>query len=610
MKQVHDTKQTLVRENNILKRKIEELTRELNSSKKERVNYFLDIPDGDDSFTEKAYQNDILRNAAGMLEERHRLAAEKAGEILSIVDHAGIYVWANARAAALHGLQTGELVGQSIFRILDPDLAERYRTEILRPVTTENKEVRFKTHFRKGKSRLQLEINCQPIHDGFGNVTGVLNITHDCTAEQKTADYFAIEQSINLITSFSSRLEETIREVFFKLSQADFIIAGGLYLFNDDTRKLDLISHFNLPDDFISEVMSYGEGSPQYEIVFRGIPQYNILPELPGQIRHEIETMENRTVSVIPLIHDKRIIGSLNLLLSDLDQITWEDKSFIETIGWRIARIINLHDTQKKLQKTVEELNDTIGDLKIKQQMLIQKSKMESLGELSAGMAHEINQPLVIISLSIENIMQKMVMEKKNLSVAYLGRKFESILKNISRIQQIIDNMRIFARDQSSILFEKVNVGNWVSKTLEMVGVQYRSEGVKISCANVDEKANVIGNIFKLEQVLLNLLSNSRYSLLEKFKVTADPGFQKQIDIKAVKVGNELIVDVFDNGIGIPEEHIDKLFTPFFTTKREGAGTGLGLPIVYGIVKEMNGAITVTSKQNEFTNVRIVLPAV
>ena len=96
----------------------------------------------------------------------------------------------------------------------------------------------------------------------------------------------------------------------------------------------------------------------------------------------------------------------------------------------------------------------------------------------------------------------------------------------------------------------------------------------------------------------------------EKIKRTEAALFQKQIEIKAVRSGNVLIIEVSDNGIGITEEHIEKLFVPFFTTKREGSGTGLGLPIVYGIVKEMNGDISVTSKINEFTKVRIILPTV
>jgi len=430
------------------------------------------------------------------------------------------------------------------------------------------------------------------------------------TVESRKEKFLAIEQDINLITSFSSGLENTIRDIFLKLFRVGFILAGGLYRFNEESQRLELVCHYNLPDDFVQKVQWYDPFAPEFRMVSRGEPQYDILSKIPGRVRRDIEAMDISTVSLIPLVHDDRIIGSLNLLLIGPDQVTPEDKTFIETIAWRLARIINLDETQKKLNKTVRELNATIEDLKIKQQMLIQKSKMESLGELSAGMAHEINQPLVIISLSIENILQKILTEKKSLPASYVEKKIESILLNISRIQQIIDNMRIFARDQSSIIFEKVNICDLVSKTLEMVNVQFEADGVTIVCNNLDERANVIGNIYKLEQVLLNLLSNSRYAVMEKSNRPGNSGFQKRIEIKARRSGNDLIMDVYDNGIGIAEEHLERLFTPFFTTKREGAGTGLGLPIVYGIIKEMNGSITVTSKLNEYTNVRIVLPAV
>jgi C4-dicarboxylate-specific signal transduction histidine kinase len=341
-----------------------------------------------------------------------------------------------------------------------------------------------------------------------------------------------------------------------------------------------------------------------------GVPQYDIVTS--DQINQKLlkDATGKEKIAVIPLMHEKRVVGCLNLLLREPEEISNEDKLFLEAMAWRIARIIGMHEARLKLDKTIAELNETISDLKIKQQILIQKSKMESLGELSAGMAHEINQPLVIISLSIENIMHKMTLGTRALSGPYLQRKFESILMNVGRIQQIIDNMRIFARDQSSINFERVSVGKLVAKTLEMVGVQYRSEGIRIITDNIDEGAFVFGNLFKLEQVLLNLLSNSRYAVHEKAGLPGFDGYQKQIEICAIRHENQIFLEVADNGIGITKDHIEKLFTPFFTTKREEAGTGLGLPIVYGIVKEMNGDVSVDSKVKEYTTVRVSLSLV
>ncbi len=604
------TVEALIEENAILKRKVEKLTRELSMQLEDNVDYVLAMSENLKRAQEATEINRLLLSVGKVLEDRYRVMAENIDEIVSILDIRGRYIFVNQNAAALHGYEIGDMIGKSIFGVMNKETGEVYRHDIFNPVIRENRRVISSIVFNKGDRVMQLETHCQPILDEKGQVIGVLNITRDRTAEKKQADYIEIEHSINLVTSLSDGLEQTVQDIFFKFCQADCLYAGGLYLFDEEKQSLDLLCCYNLPDTFVNSIRSLGVNSPQYEIVSRGVPQYEIFPELIAVKELDIEETGKKIVSVIPLVHENQIVGSLNFILNNPEQITTGDKLFLETIAWRIARIIGLHDAQLKLNKTVAALNETISDLKVKQQILIQKSKMESLGELSAGMAHEINQPLMIISLAIENISQKMARGKKNLSITYLQRKFDSVLMNVNRIKQIIDNMRIFARDQSNITFKKINIGELFTKTMEMVGVQYRAEGIKIITDNVDVKAHVIGNIFKLEQVLLNLLSNSRYALREKSIRPDMQGFLKQIEMKAVRAGNHLILEISDNGIGIPEDHIEKLFTPFFTTKREGAGTGLGLSIAYGILKEMNGEITVTSKVNEFTKIRIVLQAV
>jgi PAS domain S-box-containing protein len=604
------THDSLKQENAILKMKVGKLTRELSKQLADNVNYIHALREKEKNIREATYSNSMLLIAGKMLQERYRVIAENIDEIVTINDLRGTYIYVNQRAADFYGLKIREMIGKSIFDIMGQEAGEKYKEDIFRPVTVENRDATTFSIFSRGGMTVHIQSKSHPIHDELGEVIGVLNIMHDLTKDRKKSEYHAIEQSINLITSFSGGLEHTIQDIFLKLCQADCIFGGGLYLFKEEKNLLELICHYNLADSFVTKVRAYHRDSHQFQIVARGVPQYDIFTDLPDVMQAEITITGRKTVAVIPLNHEEKIVGCLNFILNDPEHVTGEDRLFLETVAWRIARIISLHDSQSKLSKTVAELNETISDLKIKQQILIQKSKMESLGELSAGMAHEINQPLVIISLSIENIMQKMSVGPKVLPTAYLQRKFESMLLNVSRIQQIIDNMRIFAHDQSSIIFEKVSISELLSKTMEMVAVQFRAEGIKIIVDSVDGKAHVIGNIFKLEQVLLNLLSNSRYAVNEKFSKSANGAFQKQIEIRAARKGNHLHLEVTDNGIGIMEEHIEKLFTPFFTTKMEGTGTGLGLPIVYGIVKEMNGDIRVTSKIDEYTTVRITLPAV
>ena len=532
----------------------------------------------------------------------------KAG--IFIVDTEGIYTFINQVAANWLLLSPDKVIGMKISDVLDKNVAESVTEKILKPVISEGREIKSRDSIHLGGKKYILEYRSLPVRDESGKITGVLSITFDVSLEEKRKKYSGIQENINFIGFDTETMEDTIKMIFNMLCQIDCIKAGGIYLFNENRQLLELVHHVNLPDDFIDTVRSFGTDTINYKIVEKGVAQYDVLSELDKKAQKINESLGLTIIAAIPMVHENQLIGCLTLTINAHEDFMEEDKTFIESMAWRIARIVALIRSRDRFLNANLELNKTISELREKQQMLIQKSKLESLGELSAGMAHEINQPLMVISLSIENIMQKMIAGKKSLSLPYLQKKFGSILHNVSRIQQIIDNMRIFAREQSGILFEKVNISEVIEKTLDMVSVQYRSEGIKLITGTIDKKLFIIGNFFKLEQVLLNLLSNSRYAVNEKSKKKEIYGYQMEIELVVACSGNMVVIEVSDNGIGIPENHMEKLFTPFFTTKLEQEGTGLGLPIVYGIVKELNGDITVNSLINEFTKIQIALPAV
>jgi len=141
-----------------------------------------------------------------------------------------------------------------------------------------------------------------------------------------------------------------------------------------------------------------------------------------------------------------------------------------------------------------------------------------------------------------------------------------------------------------------------------MVSAQYENHGVIIE-TNLDESAGMItADKYKLEQVLLNLLSNSKYAIDEKAKRLNDGKFRKRIEIKSYKDSDFVYISLMDNGIGISSKIIDKIFDPFFTTKSEEKGTGLGLSISYGFIKDILGEIKVESVENEYTVFEISIP--
>ncbi|HNS47411.1 MAG TPA: ATP-binding protein [Bacteroidales bacterium] len=271
--------------------------------------------------------------------------------------------------------------------------------------------------------------------------------------------------------------------------------------------------------------------------------------------------------------------------------------------------------TVKKSDDTVigvAAYNDISDEIRLmqeqseKQQMLIQKSRLESLGEMAAGLAHEINQPLSVISLVMENIQYKM--EQGRTTKAYFKRKFGTIQQNLTKLQQLTEHIRIFSRDHSVVHYDRIDVNKCIRGALSMVGEQLHNHQIRVVTDLGNGHCYTLGSASRFEQVILNLLTNARDALEEKEKrsIFVDDG--KEIRISTRGEDDHLVVSIRDNGTGIPPENQQRLFNPFFTTKEEGKGTGLGLPIVYGIIQEMKGEIRVTSQVDEFTEMTIQLP--
>ena len=264
-------------------------------------------------------------------------------------------------------------------------------------------------------------------------------------------------------------------------------------------------------------------------------------------------------------------------------------------------------DELNKLNLYLENrIHEEVSKVEHQQQLLIQKSKLESMGELAAGLAHEINQPLGGISMGLDNILFKA--NEDELTGDYLIKKFELLFKDIDRIRNIINHVRVFSRDQQNIQRENIDIYNIISNTLSLVEKQFSNDGILL---DVSEKTNPIyiyANSYRIEQVLLNLLSNARYAVNKKSSISNKVSMEKKVCINVVTGNNKVMISVEDNGIGMNEETLEKIFDPFFTTKDMDSGTGIGLSISYGIIKESNGRIFARSILNKGTTVFIELP--
>ena len=301
------------------------------------------------------------------------------------------------------------------------------------------------------------------------------------------------------------------------------------------------------------------------------------------------------TMEVERTEREKKILEKKNSELKEMNQQIGEQKQKLE---------IAERDLKEMNQNLEKKVYDEIKKRREQEQILMQKSKLESLGRMSAGIAHEINQPVGLIKIAIQNLFHKF--NQKKITKNYLKEKSDFVEENITRINKIIEHIRLFSRDQQQESPQRIDVKEVIRNTLSMVQIQFRNHNITIQKDFENLKSGTIGNKYRLEQVFLNLLSNARDSLEDKFDELDDA---KKIVIRLKTNNKKIIIEVEDNGCGVEQKYIEHVFEPFYTTKSESKGTGLGLSICYGIIQEMNGSINLESQKGKGTTVSIVLPA-
>ncbi len=260
-----------------------------------------------------------------------------------------------------------------------------------------------------------------------------------------------------------------------------------------------------------------------------------------------------------------------------------------------------------------EETGEIIGYLSVvrdmteKKQMemqLIQADKMASLGELAAGVAHEINNPLSGILSNAEFLQEEIPDESEEQQ-----EEIREIVENSQRIKTIVQDLLNFSRQRDSKTYTTLDISAVITSSLNLTEHQIQLDRIKIVKEIGDPLPYVRGSFNQIEQVFINLLSNARYALNQKYP---DPHEDKTLLIRTDQVeenGRKYVrVEFHDRGIGIPEEDMDKIFNPFFTSKEQGQGTGLGLSISYNIIQEHKGTIRFDSKEGEYTKVTVDLP--
>jgi histidine kinase len=269
---------------------------------------------------------------------------------------------------------------------------------------------------------------------------------------------------------------------------------------------------------------------------------------------------------------------------------------------------VNIHVSPSEYlgRKALLVVTSDITKRLIIEQQLIQASKMATLGEMSAGVAHELNQPLAVIKTASSFFIRK-VKKREAINEEVLKTMAQEIDRHVDRASKIINHLREFGR-KAEVMKEPVQVNEAMNRACEMFDQQLKLREIKVVKELHADLPLVLADANRLEQIFINLLVNARDAIEEKLERADHESAEKAIKLRSFAQDGKVVVEIGDSGIGIPEYIRDKIFEPFFTTKKVGQGTGLGLSISYGIVQDYDGAIRVESKENEGSKFTVTFP--
>jgi two-component system, NtrC family, sensor kinase len=333
-----------------------------------------------------------------------------------------------------------------------------------------------------------------------------------------------------------------------------------------------------------------------------------------------------RTFVAVPMLKDNELVGALTVYRQEVRLFSEKQIELVTSFADQAVVAIENVRLVNELRERTRELSQSLDDLRTAQDRLVQTEKLASLGQLTAGIAHEIKNPLNFVNnfsaLSAELVAEMSdVLAKTSLDVAtreeldelaqMLKSNLEKVVQHGKRADSIVKNMLQHSREGSSE-HRPADINTIVDESLNLAYHGARAEKAGFSIAfqrDLDPSVGMV-DVYPQEitRVLLNIISNGFYAATKR-KAEAGEGFEPTLAAVTKNLGDKVEIRIRDNGTGIPDEVKAKIFNPFFTTKPSGEGTGLGLSMSHDIiVKQHGGSIDVDTEPGLFTEFKIVLP--
>ena len=335
-----------------------------------------------------------------------------------------------------------------------------------------------------------------------------------------------------------------------------------------------------------------------------------------------------RTTLAVPMLKGDELIGTITIYRLEVKPFAENQIALMETFADQAVIAIENARLFENLQTRTRELALSLDDLRTTQDRLVQTQKLASLGQLTAGIAHEIKNPLNFVN-NFSGISSELIDELQDALSGPLDDRaraeivelantlrgnLDKIVQHGKRADAIVKNMLLHSREGSGE-HRPVDINVLVEDSLNLAyhGARAEKQGFNITLERSLDPAAGEADVFPqdITRVLLNLISNGFYAATMRRAKTNGGEYEPTLAAATRNLGDRVEITIRDNGIGIPPEVKEKMFNPFFTTKPAGEGTGLGLSISHDIiVKQHGGSIEVETQPGEFTEIRVILPRI
>lgn len=490
-----------------------------------------------------AIENTKLFNRIKASEERYKTLFNHAADSMIMIDLNGKILTVNQREEDIIGYSMEELLGKYIYDFL-PETSKKVVTQLLAMAVYSKVQTTEIEVISKNQQTLVMELDITVVKEG-GNVLHLLVHFRDIT-KRKNLELELIEEK--------KKLDNIVSEI-----GADLLVINKYNQICWANKRLT--ENHPLGKNIINQTC------------FDAYCHHNSVPEDCPSVKVFDTGRINQIERVVFNNHRKKFCNVISSPIFDKDGNVVQVLELIQDITGKKQE----EERQKRLQ-----------------QQLVHSDRLISIGRLAAGVAHEINTPLAILSGMIQGFL-----ERNNSFTREIVKEFKTMHKVTKRIEKTVDSLLELSHFEGNEQPKPVNINELIKDTISLIIEQFTAKNKNIILKLSSRLPKIKGFAEQLQQVFMNLLINADDATVDGDTISITT---------TQKDKNTININFKDTGTGMPEDMLSKIFDPFFTTKEVGKGTGLGLFITYGIVKRHHGTIHVKSKVGRGTTFDINLP--